>query len=80
MKDYIFKVLFKNGIEKEIKVNAFEEDCHELINSIYNAYSQDVSGVFVIGFSYIKISETVFMLTDECPLCVVNNIETHLNL
>ena len=25
-------------------------------------------------------AETVFMLTDECPLCVVNNIETHLNL
>ena len=20
------------------------------------------------------------MLTDECPLCVVNNVETHLNL
>ena len=25
-------------------------------------------------------AETVFMLTDECPLCVVNNVETHLNL
>lgn len=25
-------------------------------------------------------AETVFMLTDECPLCVVNNLETHLNL
>lgn len=24
--------------------------------------------------------ETVFMLTDECPVCVVNNVETHLNL
>ena len=24
-------------------------------------------------------AETVFMLTDECPLCVVNNVETHLN-
>lgn len=65
LKDYIFKVLFKNGIEKEIKVNAAEEDCHELINSIYNAYSQDVSGVFVIGFSYIKISETVCVEVEE---------------
>lgn len=26
------------------------------------------------------VAETVFMLTDECPLCVVNNVETHLNL
>lgn len=25
-------------------------------------------------------AETAFMLTDECPLCVVNNVETHLNL
>lgn len=25
-------------------------------------------------------AETTFMLTDECPLCVVNNLETHLNL
>ena len=25
-------------------------------------------------------AETMFMLTDECPLCVVNNVETHLNL
>lgn len=25
-------------------------------------------------------AETVFMLTDECPLCVINNLETHLNL
>lgn len=24
--------------------------------------------------------EVKYMLTDECPLCVVNNIETHLNL
>lgn len=27
-----------------------------------------------------RSAETVFMLTDECPLCVVNNVETHLNL
>lgn len=25
-------------------------------------------------------AETTFMLTDECPLYVVNNLETHLNL
>ena len=24
--------------------------------------------------------EVSYMLTDECPLCVVNNLETHLNL
>ena len=24
--------------------------------------------------------EVSYMLTDECPLCVVNNVETHLNL
>lgn len=24
--------------------------------------------------------EVGYMITDECPLCVVNNLETHLNL
>lgn len=24
--------------------------------------------------------EVSYMLTDECPLCVVNNVETYLNL
>ena len=24
--------------------------------------------------------EVHYMITDECPLCVVNNVETHLNL
>ena len=24
--------------------------------------------------------EVSYMLTDECPVCVVNNVETHLNL
>ena len=24
--------------------------------------------------------EVNYMLTNECPLCVVNNVETHLNL
>ena len=24
--------------------------------------------------------EVNYMLTEECPLCVVNNVETHLNL
>ena len=25
-------------------------------------------------------AETVFMLTEVCHLCIVNNVETHLNL
>ena len=25
-------------------------------------------------------AETVFILTDECSLCLLNNVETHLNL
>ena len=24
--------------------------------------------------------EVSYMITDECPVCVVNNVETHLNL
>lgn len=26
------------------------------------------------------LDEVSYMLTDECPVCVVNNVETHLNL
>lgn len=29
------------------------------------------------GYNSDKVK---YMLTDECPLCVVNNVETHLNL
>ena len=25
-------------------------------------------------------NEVSYMLTEECPMCVVNNVETHLNL
>lgn len=25
-------------------------------------------------------NEVEYMVTDECPLCLVNNLETHLNL
>uniref|UniRef100_A0AAU8MHQ5 Uncharacterized protein n=1 Tax=Geladintestivirus 4 TaxID=3233136 RepID=A0AAU8MHQ5_9CAUD len=24
--------------------------------------------------------EVSYLLTDDCPLCVINNVETHLNL
>lgn len=27
-----------------------------------------------------NLDEVEYMVTDECPLCVVNNLETHLNL
>ena len=30
--------------------------------------------------NYFCPDEVSYMLTDECPLCVVNNVETHLNL
>lgn len=29
------------------------------------------------GYNSDKVK---YMLTEECPLCVVNNVETHLNL
>ena len=59
MKDFKFKVLFKNGIEKEIIVNEAEQDIVDLVCSIHDAYQNNVSGVFVLGFAYIRISETV---------------------
>ena len=38
-----------------------------------------IAEMWLISNSY-NPDEVNYMLTDECPLCVVNNVETHLNL
>ena len=44
-------------------------------NTDYDAIAE----MWLISNSY-NPDEVNYMLTDECPLCVVNNVETHLNL
>lgn len=38
-----------------------------------------IAEMWLISNGY-NSDEVKYMLTDECPLCVVNNVETHLNL
>ena len=44
-----------------------------------NTDSNTIAEMWLISNSY-NPDEVNYMLTDECPLCVVNNVETHLNL
>ena len=44
-----------------------------------NTDADAIAEMWLISNSY-NPDEVNYMLTDECPLCVVNNVETHLNL
>ena len=44
-----------------------------------NTDANTIAEMWLISNDYNR-DEVNYMLTDECPLCVVNNVETHLNL
>lgn len=44
-----------------------------------NTDANTIAEMWLINNDY-NPDEVNYMLTDECPLCVVNNVETHLNL
>lgn len=44
-----------------------------------NTDANTIAEMWLISNGY-NSDEVKYMLTDECPLCVVNNVETHLNL
>lgn len=44
-----------------------------------NTDANTIAEMWLISNNY-NPDEVNYMLTEECPLCVVNNIETHLNL
>lgn len=44
-----------------------------------NTDANTIAEMWLISNNY-NPDEVHYMLTEECPLCVVNNIETHLNL
>ena len=44
-----------------------------------NTDANTIAEMWLISNDYNPY-EVGYMLTDECPLCVVNNVETHLNL
>ena len=44
-----------------------------------NTDADAIAEMWLISNGY-NLDEVNYMLTEECPLCVVNNVETHLNL
>ena len=44
-----------------------------------NTDADAIAEMWLISNGY-NPDEVNYMLTDECPLCVINNVETHLNL
>ena len=44
-----------------------------------NTDADAIAEMWLISNSY-NLDEVNYMLTEECPLCIVNNVETHLNL
>lgn len=44
-----------------------------------NTDADTIAEMWLLSNDY-NSDEVKYMLTDECPLCVVNNVETHLNL
>ena len=44
-----------------------------------NTDANTIAEMWLISNDY-NPDEVNYMLTDECPLCIVNNVETHLNL
>ena len=44
-----------------------------------NIDPNQIAEMWLISNDY-NPDEVNYMITDECPLCVVNNVETHLNL
>lgn len=44
-----------------------------------NTDANTIAEIWLLSNGY-NSDEVNYMLTEECPLCVVNNVETHLNL
>lgn len=44
-----------------------------------NTDANTIAEMWLLSNGY-NSDEVKYMLTDECPVCVVNNVETHLNL
>lgn len=54
-------------------------DMGDFDSNTNNTDANTIAEMWLISNGY-NPDEVHHMLTDECPLCVVNNVETHLNL
>ena len=58
-----------------VDITDFDSD----IDKDSNIDTNQIAEMWLISNGY-NADEVNYMITEECPLCVVNNVETHLNL
>lgn len=66
---------YNSGQIEVADITDFDAD----IDKDSNIYTNQIAKMWLCSNGY-NLDEVNYMLTDECPLCVVNNVETHLNL
>lgn len=66
---------YNSGQIEVADITDFDAD----IDKDSNIYTNQIAKMWLC-FNGYNPDEVNYMLTDECPLCVVNNVETHLNL
>ena len=65
-----------------LNYNIGQIEVYDITDFNLNTNNTDVNTIaeiWLISNDY-NPDEVNYMITDECPLCVVNNVETHLNL
>ena len=66
---------YNSGQIEVADITDFDAD----IDKDSNIDINQIAEIWLISNDY-NPDEVNYMITDECPLCVVNNVETHLNL
>ena len=66
---------YNTGQIEVVDITDFDAD----IDKDSNIDPNQIAEMWLLSNNY-NPDEVNYMLTDECPLCVVNNVETHLNL
>ena len=65
-----------------LNYNAGQIEVYDITNfdlDTNNTDANTIAEMWLISNDY-NPDEVNYMITEECPLCVVNNVETHLNL
>lgn len=69
-------------VDKYLNYNMGQIEVVDMTDFDLNTNNNDantIAEMWLISNGY-NSNEVEYMLTDECPLCLVNNLETHLNL
>ena len=66
---------YNMGQIEVVDITDFDAD----VDKDSNVDINQIAEMWLLSNGY-NSDEVKYMLTEECPLCVVNNVETHLNL